>query len=204
MEPTVTVTAVGQAQASPDQVVVLLAVETRSGTIGGAVSAASGAVAELVQVLKDAGVMEPDRRTLGLSVQEHYGQNGPDGHAASYQVQAVVRDLAAAGGLVESAADRVGDVLRVHGFALGVANPLPVLAEARANAVRSCVQQAGELAQALGQRLGDVVELREGGSDGGARHVAFGRASAASRFPVEPGTLESTVVVTGSWRLLPN
>ena len=48
MEPTVTVTAMGQALATPDQVAVLLAVEAKSDTVGGAVSAASDAVAALV------------------------------------------------------------------------------------------------------------------------------------------------------------
>lgn len=201
MEPTVTVTAVGQAPATPDQVAVLLAVETKSDTVGGAVSAASDAVAALVQVLSEAGVAEADRRTLGLSVQEHYGQNGPAGHAASYRLQAMVRDLAAAGALVQSAADSVGDALRVHGFALGVADPLPVLAQARADAVRACLQQADELARALGLRVGDVVELREGGSDGAAWHVAATGGMNVG-FPVESGTFDSTVVVTGTWRLV--
>jgi hypothetical protein len=45
--------------------------------------------------------------------------------AAPAGIQAVVRDLAAAGLLVQAAAAKIGGLLRVHGFGLSVRDPEP-------------------------------------------------------------------------------
>jgi uncharacterized protein YggE len=200
-EPVLEVTAAGRAQAVPDQVVVGLGVEVRDASVGAAVSRASGAVDLLLGVLDAAGVTGEDRQTTGLSVQESYGPQGPDGFLAAYRLTVVVRDLAAAGALVQTAADAVGEPLRVSGFALGVQDVEPVEARARAAAVRAARRQAEQLAAAAGAWLGRLLELREDG--GGPQVVAHRMASGGrSSFPVEPGAIDSTVVVTARWQLL--
>jgi uncharacterized protein YggE len=201
-EPVLEVTAAGHAPAVPDQVVVGLGVEVRDASVGPAVSRASDGVDRLLAVLDAAGVTGEDRQTTGLAVQENYGPQGPDGVLAAYRLTVVVRDLAAAGALVQTAADAVGEALRVYGFSLGVADVEPVEARARAAAVRAARSQAEQLAAAAGARLGRLLELREGG-DG--PHVVA-RAMAGRGFnlglAVEGGSIDSTVVVTARWQLL--
>ncbi|MCW2778812.1 MAG: hypothetical protein JWN17_2537 [Frankiales bacterium] len=146
MDSTLEVTAVGRAQSVPDQVVVGLGVDVRDATIGLAVGGASEAVEQLLGVLDGAGVTPQDRQTTGLSVQEHDGQNGPEGFVASSQLQVVVRDLAAAGRLVQTAAERIEGLLRVFDVALDVGDPLPSEARAREQAVHAARAQAEQLA----------------------------------------------------------
>lgn len=202
MESVLEVTAAGRAQAVPDQVVVGLGVDVRDAAVGLAVGRASGAVDRLLEVLDAAGVGTQDRQTTGLSVQEHYGSEGPDGFLAAYRLSVVVHDLATAGELVQTAADAIGEPLRVSGFSLGVADLEPVLARARAVAVRAARVQAEQLAAAAGAGLGQLLELREGGDGVRTGHPLSSRGRLEGGFAVEPGVVDSTVVVTARWQLL--
>lgn len=201
MDAVLEVTAAGHAQAVPDRVVVGLGVDVRDEAVGTAVSRASGAVDVLLALLDDAGVAGSDRQTTGLSVQEHYGPEGSGGFLAAYRLTVVVRDLVAAGALVQDAADAIGPALRVSGFSLGVEDIEPVEARARAAAVRAARNQAQQLAAAAGAQLGRLVELREGGSPQVVGYATSSRGRNLG-FSLEPGSLDSTVVVTARWELL--
>ena len=205
-EPSVSVTAVGRAVCVPDQVVVGLGVEVVSETVGQALRGASDAVRRLLALLEDAGIGSGDRQTSGLSVEPHWdpATSRPDGHAASYRLRVVVDDLDAAGRLVEAAAEGVGDPLRVSGFSLEVADPLPQQEQARREAVAACRRQAEQLADAAGTSLGPLVSLQEGGRpDGDAHFVELSARPGmrASGLPIEGGVLEVAVVVTARWSL---
>lgn len=201
MESVLEVTAGGHAPGVPDQVIVGLGVNVVDQNVGLAVGRASQAVDRLLAALDEAGVLASDRQTTGLSVQENYGHGGPDGFVASYQLRVVVKDLADAGHLVQSAAEGVGDSLRVHNFALGVADSGPAEARARDEAVRAARLQAEQLAAAAGARLGQLLELREGGDVSRMTYMAQSRSLSAG-MAIEGGTIDSVVVVTAKWQLL--
>ncbi|MCW2605499.1 MAG: hypothetical protein JWO60_192 [Frankiales bacterium] len=201
MDSVLEVTAGGHAPAVPDQVVVGLGVNVVDANVGLAVSRASQAVEQLVSAVEQAGVPAADRQTVGLSVQENYGANGPDGFIASYQLRVVVTDLVVAGQLVQSAAEQVGDALRVHNVALGVADREPAEATARAEAVRAARRHAEQLAAAAGAVLGRLLELREGGDVPHLAYTAQTRSRSAG-MPMEGGNIDSVVVVTATWQLL--
>jgi uncharacterized protein YggE len=196
---TVTTTAVGTAQVVPDQVRIAMAVEAGAGAVGDALRAASDGVDRLLAVLDDAGVPPADRQTSGLGVQPTWGSDGPSGHTASYGLTVVVRDLAAAGLLVQAAAGTVGDLLRVHGFGLSVRDPEPAQRAARAEAVRACRAQAEQLAAAARCELGDLLRLTEGGGRSGV--PVLEALSARAGMAVEGGESSLAIVVTGVWRL---
>jgi len=199
--PTLTTTAVGTAHVVPDQVRIAMAVEAGAAAVGDALRAASEGVDRLMAVLDEVGVPAADRQTSGLGVQPTWSESGPSGHTASYGLAVVVRDLAAAGSLVQAAAERVGDLLRVHGFGLSVRDPEPAQREARRNAVLACRAQAEQVARAAGGELGDLLRLTEGeGRSGGP---VLERLSARSGLAVEGGESAVVVVVTGVWRLQP-
>lgn len=203
-QPRIEVTAVGHAWAVPDQVLVGLALQARADAVGDALRSASAAVGRLVAVLDEAGVPPTDRRTSGLSVEPvwDHATNREVGHIASYELRVVVRDLDAAGRLVERAAEQVGDELRVRHFALSVRDPAPHEEAARRAAVASCRAQAEQMAAAAGVGLGPLVSLRTGG---GQHQVAHVRRMAFSPMggdlPVEAGEHEVSVVVTATWEL---
>lgn len=199
--PTVTTTAVGTAQVVPDQVRISLAVEAGAGAVGDALRAASEGVDRLIAVLDEAGVPAADRQTSGLGVQPAWAEGGPSGHTASYGLSVVVRDLAAAGDLVQAAAGAVGDLLRVHGFGLSVRDPEPAQREARRTAVLACRAQAEQVAQAAGGELGDLLRLTEGAGSGGA--PVYQALSARTALAVESGESSVAVLVTGVWQLRP-
>ena len=196
----VEVSAGGSAWVVPDQVSISLGVEVPAPTVGEAVEGASRAVADLVAGL-DAGGVPPDRRrTTGLFVQQQWaGEGRPAAHEARYVLDVVVATLDGAGRLVQDLAERVGDALRVHQFQLGAADVRPQQAQARADAVRACREQAEQLAAAADARLGDLLHLREGGGQNGMV-LESGRMSKSMH--VEGGQLEVTVVVTARWHLV--
>jgi uncharacterized protein YggE len=205
MEPLIEVTAAGHGWAVPDQVLVSLALQARAETVGDALRQAAAAVDRLLQVLGEAQVAPADRRTSGLSVEPVWDHttNREAGHSASYDLRVVVRDLDAAGQLVERAAELVGDELRVRQFALSVSDPAPHEEAARRAAVVSCRAQAEQLASAAGVELGRLVSLRTGGHGVGdvlrSRRMSF--SPTAGGPPVEAGEHEITVAVTGTWEL---
>ena len=204
-DPVVEVTAVGQAWATPDQVLVHLAVQGRAPAVADALRQASAAVQRLTEVLDELGVAEADRRTAGLNVEPVYDHtvNREAGHGAYYQLSVVVRDLELAGRLVERAAEQVGDALRVRQFALAVRDLLPHQELARTRAVQACRSQAEQVAAAAGMRLRDLVSLRTGGP--GVPHFqSLSLDLAGGGMPVQAGEHEVTVVVTGTWRLSPH
>lgn len=195
----------GRASCVPDQVSVGLGVEVTTQTVGQSLRDAATAVQQLLEVLDAAGPAGRDRQTSGLSVSPGWDPRTErqSGHTASYQLRLVVRDLDSAGRLVERASEAVGDRLRVHGFELSVADPLPQQEQARRAAVNSCRRQAEQLADAAGAVLGDLLGLEEGGRGEQVDRLVWlqGRKSRSAGTPIEAGELEVAVVVTGRWRL---
>lgn len=197
--PTVTTTAVGTAHVVPDQVRIVMAVEASADAVGAALRAASDGVDRLLAVLEAAAVPPADRQTTGLGVQPAWAHDRQSGHTASYGLAVVVRDLAAAGQLVQAAAEDVGDLLRVHGFGLSVRDPEPAQREARRTAVLACRAQAEQIAAAAGGDLGDLLRLTEGAGRSGVPLIES--MSARASMAVEGGVTPVAVVVTGVWRL---
>jgi len=200
--PTIITTAVGTAQVVPDQVRIAMAVEAGAAAVADALRAASDGVDRLLTLLDEAGVPAADRQTSGLAVQQTWAESGPSGHTASYGLAVVVRDLAAAGALVQAAAEGVGDLLRVHGFGLSVRDPEPAQREARQAAVRACRAQAEQLAGAAGGELGELLRLTEGVPRPGVRlSQDWSEAAGSAGVSVEGGVSAVAVAVTGVWRL---
>ncbi len=178
-----------------------MAVEAADVAVGAALRAASDGVDRLLAVLDEAGVPAADRQTSGLGVQPAWTGDGPSGHTASDGLAVVVRALAAAGLLVQAAAESVGDLLRVHGFGLSVRDPEPAEREARRSAVVACRSQAEQVAAAAGGELGELLRLTEG--DGRSAVHAMESMSARAGLAVERGAHPVAVAVTGVWRIRP-
>jgi uncharacterized protein YggE len=193
----ITVTGQGEASAEPDMATLSIGVEVQAKTPGKALADNAERMTAVMARLKDAGIAEKDLRTSQLGVWPVYSErNQPQrivGYRASNQLSVIIRDI-----------DRLGDVLdqavadganRVNGPSFSIADPAPLLARARDDAVSDAVAKAERYAAAAGVALGDVLSIDEAG---GA--PIFGRqmraeAMAAST-PIAPGESSVSASVT--------
>jgi uncharacterized protein YggE len=196
--PTITTRGVGTATAAPDLLTVTLGVQTRARSAAAALDDNNGRAGALLDVLKAAGVAAADLQTSGLAVHPTYDPTGSriSGYEVSNTVTARLRDLAAAGAVLDRAAEAAGDAVRVQGIGFSVDDDSPVLAAARADAVRRAVAQAAQMAEAAGVALGPVRSITEQpATPPPVPYPHSGDMRAEAAVPLEPGTQQVDVVV---------
>jgi uncharacterized protein YggE len=194
--PGITARATGTVVAAPDTATVVLGVQTRDRSATAALAANSERAAAVIGVLEGAGVASADIRTSQLAV---YPTTAPEtgritGYEVSNQVTATLRDIAAAGTVIDQAAAAAGDAIRVQQIEFSIADESTARAQARADAVRRALAQAEQLAEAAGVGLGPVRSIVELAGEPPVPYRA--EADLASQaVPVKPGTQELSVTV---------
>jgi uncharacterized protein len=194
--PGITALGTGSATVTPDTATVVLGVETRDANAAAALAASSERAAAVIGVLEGAGVVPGDIRTSRLAILPTRAPESDriTGYEVTNQVTATLRDVTAAGTVIDAAAAAAGDAVRVQDISFSVADESAAKATARADAVRRAVAQAEQLAEAAGVGLGPIRSIVE---VPGAQPVPY-RAEAADAqraVPVEPGTQELSVAV---------
>jgi uncharacterized protein YggE len=194
--PGITARATGTVVAAPDTATVVLGVQTRDRTATAALTANSERAAAVIGVLQGAGVAPADIRTSQLAV---YPTTAPEsgritGYEVSNQVTATLRDVAAAGAVIDQAAAAAGDAIRVQQIEFSVADESAARAEARADAVRRALAQARQLAEAAGVGLGPVRSIVELAGEPPVPYRAEADLARAA-VPLQPGTQELAVTV---------
>jgi hypothetical protein len=194
--PGITARATGTVVAAPDTATVVLGVQTRDRTATAALTANSERAAAVIGVLQGAGVAPADIRTSQLAV---YPTTAPEsgritGYEVSNQVTATLRDVAAAGAVIDQAAAAAGDAIRVQQIEFSVADESAARAEARADAVRRALAQAQQLAEAAGVGLGPVRSIVELAGEPPVPYRAEADLARAA-VPLQPGTQELAVTV---------
>jgi uncharacterized protein YggE len=155
---------------------------------------------KVIDVLHDAGVADDDIQTSDLSVQPVFDDdNHVTGYEATNTVTARIRDLGKAGSIIDAAAAKAGDTIRVQGITFSIDDDSKLLAPARTKATMRAPAQAEQLAGSAGVEVGDVQSIRE--STGSVPVAYSGDAAArASETPVQPGSetlsVSATVVFT--------
>jgi uncharacterized protein YggE len=197
--PGITVRGTGTVRGTPDTMTVVLGVQTRGDTAEAALGANSERATALIGALESRGVAAADLQTSQLSINPTYDQQGTRivGYEVTNQVTATLRDIAAAGGLVDAAAGAAGDAVRVQQLGFSIDDDSEPRAQARAAAVRQAQSQAEQLAEAAGVALGPVRTITEvaAGQPEPYPYPYADRSTAASLPPIEPGTQELEVVV---------
>lgn len=189
----------GKVTGTPDTVTVVLGVQTQGAEANVALAENAQRATALIDTLKAEGVEAEDIQTSDLSVQPVFAPGGSaiTGYQVTNQVTATVRDVSKAGGLIDAAAGASGDAIRVQQTSFSIADDSELRAQARARAVQQAKDQAGQIADAAGVRLGDVRSITEvpAGTPGPYPQAgtAFDRAPST---PVEPGSQELTVSVS--------
>jgi uncharacterized protein len=201
-ERSITVNGDGKVTVRPDTASLSLGVQATARTATAALNQANTSAAALIAGLKAAGVGDDDIATSGLSIYPHYNSAGVavTGYQASNNITVTVRDIAAAGPLIDTAAASAGDHITVGGVSFYVDDVEAAIGAARANAIDNARKRAGEYAAAAGVSVGDVITISE--VTVGYQPPMFARmpskvsAESRSPTPIETGTQDLTVAVT--------
>ncbi len=170
--PVLTVSGSGEARVAPDLATVRLGVIAQAATARAAqeqVSRTAGAVLEAIRKL---GIKDEDIQTSGLSLSPLYSQPRPGteeesrapritGYQANNSVTIRVEDLAKVGPVIDAGLGAGANTL--DGVDFGLRNDEAARSQALADAAVKARAKAQTLASTLGLRLGNVLEVAEGG-----------------------------------------
>jgi len=167
VSPMITVTGTGTVEATPDIATLTIGVTTQGETAADALSANSAALDAVMARLASAGVEARDMQTSNLSLNPNWtgydstSVTGPTiaGYVANNMLTVRVRQLDGLGTVLDAAVADGANTL--NGLSFGLADPEPVLNEARKEAVADARARAELLAVAAGVKLGKVVSISE-------------------------------------------
>ena len=208
---TISMSGTGEVNAKPDIAYITSGVISQAKAAGEAMDQNSKAMSQVIATLKAAGIADKDIQTSSFSVQPQYfydkknKRKPPEivGYQVSNQVTVTVRDLAKLGGVLDKmvtvGANRLGNIR------FSIANPKPLLNEARKLATAEAIGKAKLYANAAGVKLGIITSIRES-SVRLPRPRTYARAMAApmaSRrpVPVQSGEQKTSVRVTLTWTI---
>lgn len=201
----ITVSGEGEITAVPDEAQLTAGVVTQGKTAAEALAANTRAMNGVFESLRKFGIPEKSIQTSNFNVSPQYPPYQPNNteppHIIGYQVSNTVTvkvdDLgklgAALDALVSSGANQV------NGVSFMIRNPKPLLAQARAEAVKDAMDRAETYTKAAGIALGPIASISEGGVEN-PRPVFFAMAKAAdSAVPIAAGQQTITANVTMSF-----
>jgi len=205
---TITTDGTGTVNGTPDTLTVDIDVSTSAPDAGPALTQNNAVAAAVQQALERDGVVASDIQTAGLSLQAPSQPNQPD-YQVDDSVTATLYSLSKAGTVIDDAIAAAGDAGRLDGVNLSISDTSPYLAAARRQAVQAARTEAEQLAAAAGDQLGALVSLSDQPQQQGYGNYGFGTANRdavaapAAAVPVQPGTQQLTVEVTGVWEVIP-
>ena len=177
---------------------VTLGVETRNLVAGAALADNATKATALIAVLRKQGVATRDIQTSQLTISPQYGQDGRriTGYTVTNVVTARLRKVDSAGRVIDAAVAAAGDALRVQGTHFSIIDPDPLMAKARALAVKDARRQATELADAAGVHLGALRSIRGSAASANPPPMVFATPTqVAAASPVLAGSQEVTAEV---------
>jgi uncharacterized protein len=202
----ITVTGRGEAAVAPDTALVRLGAETRRPTLAEATTEVAQRMTTVLERVKALGVSDKDIATVRYSVEPIQPPRSPEteparivGYRVSNVVQLKVREVAAAGRVVDAAVAAGANL--ILGVSFTREDRMAAEAAARERAVASARAAASELARAAGVSLGRLLSLREGIP---TRPVADGFAVARATVgpgPIEAGELHISVTVEARYAI---
>jgi uncharacterized protein YggE len=207
--PSISASAVGEAQIVPDRAMLSVAVESQGQSAAAAASANAAKQARVIDALKAAGVPAAQIRTSGYNVYPEYAQQsgqGPrvTGYRANNSVQIEVRSIDAVGKVIDAALG--AGATNLGSLNLYASNPDPARREALQKAVAKARADAEAAATAAGGTLGALAELTIDPYNE-PRPVmvqAMARVASAAQTPIEAGELVVQAVVRARWLFVPS
>ena len=204
----ITVIGEGKVRIKPDTAQINIGVEVVGDTVQDASSQGSATMDAVLAALKAQGVEEKDVQTSGYSiwVERPYGPEGTAPGEPIYHVSnnatVIIRDLDTIGTVLDSAIEAGAN--NVYGITFSVADPAPLMSEARAKAVADAQARAKELAELNDVTLGEVISVSEVIGTGvypGLRSMAAAEGLGGGAGPIAPGELEMTAQLQISYAI---
>jgi uncharacterized protein len=167
LPPSITVTGEGHAFARPDQVHITIEVISESKTAAVALTNNNNKMATLIKTLSGKGIADKDILTSNFSVNPQYRHDNISGQQRStligYQVsndvQVKIRNISSLGEILDAAVTSGAN--NVNGINFSIAEPAPVLDQARAKAMTDAKRKAELYANAAGVKIGRVLYITE-------------------------------------------
>ena len=195
---TISVSGHGVVQGTPDTATVTIGVETHDVSAQAAMQKNSAEAQSLIDELKAKGVAAKDIQTSDLLVNPDLDLHGHiTGYGVANTVTVKIHDIANAGKIIDAAAAKVGNDIRLQGVSFSIEDPSKQLAEARANAVKDALAQGGQLAKAAGVGLGSIktISTVDSAVPQPESFDAAGAMGALHAVPIEQGQQELSVDV---------
>jgi uncharacterized protein YggE len=204
--PSITVVGSGRAAAPPDTAEVAAGVVTQAATAGQALTQNSAAMDRVLKALTGLGIAERDVRTSGVNVMPQRADPQPGrrpapaivGYEVTNEVRVKVRNIALLGRLLDVLVVQGANSL--GGIAFSVADPAPLLTEARTRAIADARRKADVYATAAGVKVGRVIFIRDATPEM-PRFASARVALSGGGVPVAPGEQELEVSVSVTYGL---
>jgi uncharacterized protein YggE len=203
--PSIAAQGVGRATGVPDVITVGFSLHTQGDSAQQTLSDNSTQTQGVLDALKAQGVEDKEMQTTNVSVGPRYDNRTPPrivGYNADNSFMVKLRDLSKAGAQIDALVGVGGDALQVQGIGYSINDSTALLSQARADAVKRATEQAQQMADAAGIKLGRVRTISEVPLQPGYPFDRFqlsGRGAggdAAVSVPLAPGSQELTLTVT--------
>lgn len=199
---TIVVSGLGEASATPDMAVLNIGVDAEGASAAEALRKNSEQMTATLKTLRDAGVESRDIQTSAVNVGARYDyseERRPPkiiGYQATNSVTVKLRDLKKAGGVIDKTVGAGAN--RLDSFSLTLADPKPVLDEARKAAISDARRKAKLFAEAADIQLGEILTISDSYVSAPTPYVKAERMMAASAadVPIAPGESTTTASVT--------
>ncbi len=193
----ITVTGTGTVTGTPDQLILSMGVQVNGGSVSAALAQANQATGRVTAALQGLGVTAADMQTSGLSIYPSYSDRSqaPTGYQVTESLTATLKQLDKAGQQIQAAADAGGNAMTVSNVSLDLTDDGPLLAVARANAMKDARAKAGQFARAAGVPLGHVISITPVVSSPVLSPMQSASAASAA-VPISPGSQQVSVSVT--------
>jgi uncharacterized protein YggE len=203
---TISVTGEGIVAAAPDLATVSLGVTMQGDTAAAAMAAGNSALQAVLERLKAAGIEDRDLQTSNLSLNPNWqsgdGTTAPVivGYIASNILSVRVRDLDKLGAVLDAVVTDGANTL--NGISFGLADPDPVLDQARTEAVADARGRAELLVGAAGVKLGRILSIAESGGMMPMPAPMFRMEAASDAVPVAGGEVGMSASVTITYEIV--
>lgn len=210
--PVVTLNITQSVEGMPDIATVGTGVQTRAQTAQQAMRDNAAQTDKLIAALARAGIAKKDIQTSGINLSAQYDYGNRDGepagprfigYEASNQLSIKLRDIKRVGAMLDAMV--AAGATNINGPSFSIDDPSPMLAQARAAALKSAKAQADFYAQAAGYRSARLLSIAEASSAAErpmpmAMSARF-KADSAPVTPVEPGQVSVSVTLTVQYAL---
>jgi len=192
----ISVSGEGVMSLAPDLAMLNVGVEATADTVSEALEQAARAMDSVIDALHARGIEDKDIQTRYFNVSPRYewmeievqGRRSSKqvliGYAVNNSASVKIRDLDAAGEIIDEVATAGGNDVRINGISFTVEDPKPLMTQLREAAVNDALAKAQHFAALTGVSLGRLVFISEYGSTPVVKDFAeaerFGMAMAAS------------------------